>query len=595
MLIIFEGENQSIELTIRLNTVTVQVVGSLQFVCAIGQQLAWLGAVCQLPSKGLRYCDPVFTRTKREDLSGLLVEIKYDTVAFDEDEAKLCWHSLMADSIIATGFPIAERSDEDKGLQLPIEVMAAIAGVSMAVDMGSGFILKGDTLAFIPVQRRGNHVQWHLLGGDGEPLGYDFLRNSSLRPLPRNDFSNEDINSSIAFLGWAPKIRNFAGTYSLCHEDFKGKMITFSATDELDYSLIGWSRSCQTPEIMISLTGASISFSKIIGAGLTFVIGRKQFLPTSRPITDYDDILHDLHDRTVIFYDTATKRGWLIDAERAALQIILHRNLAEISYAKSRTAFEIADPNRLSSSTSAMKNNKRVQIGKGWDSAEGKDTIHWFSTVVKEIREEFVALTEKGYSEFQRCYPRTDIHCTSQGFVGFEYMALVERTSDMQPMKVEPAECGMWPTLAYDMHALILLGQNFQEILLPCDTDSLCPTFQKLPSERSYLAVEISKIDELLRRNGKGDCEKRLTASNIMWVTSEDVFQPCKWVNGEQCSCNRVQQLSRTQKGSKSENYGEVYAEGAIIFGTRLRKRLQRRHRLSQQTTIPQNERSSQN
>jgi len=203
-----------------MDMVSVQVTGSFQFVCAMGQQLAWLGAVCRLPSSGLRYCDPQFTQTKRENFNRPIVEIRYDTVAFDEDETKLCWHSLMADSVIATGFPIAERSDEDKGLQIPIEVMAAIAGVSMAVDMGSGFVLKGDTIAFIPVERRGNHVQWHLLDRDGESLDYSFLESSELRPLPRNAFNDKEVNSSIAFLGWAPNIRNHAGTYSVCQTDF---------------------------------------------------------------------------------------------------------------------------------------------------------------------------------------------------------------------------------------------------------------------------------------------------------------------------------------------------------------------------------------
>jgi hypothetical protein len=582
--------------TMETDVVIVQVTGSFQFVCAMGQQLAWLGAVCRLPSNGLRYCVPVFTRSKRENFNRPIVEIRYDIVAFDEDEIILCWHSLMADSVIATGFPIAERSDEDKGLQIPIEVMAAIAGVSMAFDIGSGFILKGDTIAFIPVEKRGDHVQWHLLDGDGEPLGHNFLGSSDLRPLPQNAFNDKEVNSSIAFLGWAPNVRNYAGTYTFCQTDFVRKIITFSATDELDYSLINWSRSCETPEMTISLTGASISFSKIVGAGLNFAIGRKQFLPTLRTITDYDDILNDLRDRRVIFYDTATKRGWLIDAERATLQIILHRTKAETSYTESTTAFQIADPNQLSSAASAMKSNKRVQIGKSWDSVEGKDTIRWFSTLVKEIREELVALNEKGHSEFQRCYPRTDIHCASPGFVGFEYMALVEKTSDLQPMKVEPAnECGAWPTLACDLHAVILLGQNFQELLLPCDTVSLCPNFQRLPSERSYLAVEVTKIKELLRRNSEDGYEKRLTASNIMWVTSEDVFQPCKWVNGEKCSCRRVQQLSKTHKGCKPENFSELYADGAIIFGARMRNRLERRRRLSRLTTTPQTERSSQN
>jgi len=137
-------------------------------------------------------------------------ELEYDVVSFDKDEIQLCWHFLIGDSVVATGFPIPERSYDDKGLQVPIEIMAALGGVSIAVDVGSGFFLKGETVAFIPVERRDDRVQWHLVDRDGELLDYGYLEKQGFKPLT-SKLDGEAINSTIAFLGWTPHVMNLAG------------------------------------------------------------------------------------------------------------------------------------------------------------------------------------------------------------------------------------------------------------------------------------------------------------------------------------------------------------------------------------------------
>jgi hypothetical protein len=185
-------------------------MGSAEFLCIIGQQLAWLGAVCRLSKKGLCYCDTVWIH----DRSGVnsdehSFKLEYELLSFDSDEIKLCWHSLIGDSVVATGFPIPERSHDDKGLQIPVEIMAALGGVSIAVNTGSGFILKGETVAFIPVKRKKDHVQWHLVDRSGEPIDYEYLEEQMPSTLATLD--GEAINSTIAFLGWTSHIMNLAG------------------------------------------------------------------------------------------------------------------------------------------------------------------------------------------------------------------------------------------------------------------------------------------------------------------------------------------------------------------------------------------------
>lgn len=126
------------------------------------------------------------------------------------DETKLCWHSLIGDFVVATGFPIPERSYDDKGLQIPVEIMAALSGVSIAVDLGSGFFLKGETAALIPVERRNDCVQWHLIHRGGELLDYENLEAQGIISVPRSVLGGEAINLTTAFLGWTPHVMNLA-------------------------------------------------------------------------------------------------------------------------------------------------------------------------------------------------------------------------------------------------------------------------------------------------------------------------------------------------------------------------------------------------
>jgi hypothetical protein len=291
---------------------------------------------------------------------------------------------------------------------------------------------------------------------------------------------------------------------------------------------------------------------------------------------DYKDILHDLRGRSVFLYDTATRRSWLIDAERAVLQIILHRSkIRAHDYIDPGIKFKVANHMEAGSAKSAMESNEQVRLRKGWDSAEGKEMDIWFSAIVKEIWEMLKALAFKSQSEYKRCFSLADFNLGSRGFVGFEYMGWVTSSADLEqhPMKVTlDSDCGYWPHLAHDLGAVVLLARDFQEVLSPRDEVSLCPKFRKLPSQKSYLATEVTTIRKFIEQYSVFNSQKRLSATNITWIVSENVFTPCNQQDGEDCSCKRVQELRKTS--SKKVNLGELWDGGAIIFGARFANHL---------------------
>jgi hypothetical protein len=69
------------------------------------------------------------------------------------------------------------------------------------VDIGSGFFLKGETIAFIPVERRSDRVQWHLVKRGGEITDYDYIEHEGFKLLPRSTLDGEAINSTTALAG----------------------------------------------------------------------------------------------------------------------------------------------------------------------------------------------------------------------------------------------------------------------------------------------------------------------------------------------------------------------------------------------------------
>jgi len=158
--------------------------------------------VCRPNQASLNYSDTIWIHEnpKGPALGPCRFTIDYEIREFDDDEPRPCWHSLVGKFAVATGFPIPERRSNNRGLQIPTVVMAALMGVSVAVDTGSGFILRGDKMTLTPVAYSEGRVQWHLAESkEGQ------------QTMVRLD--EKTIRESIGFLGWTPEVVNIAGMF----------------------------------------------------------------------------------------------------------------------------------------------------------------------------------------------------------------------------------------------------------------------------------------------------------------------------------------------------------------------------------------------
>jgi hypothetical protein len=192
----------------------VTVEGSEAYIVAVAQQLAWLGAACRESVGRLASC---YTRVSEgadsdNEFPGPLFDISYEVFSSGVDASTSCWHDLVGNSVIATGYSIPTRENGEIGLQISMEIMAALAKIPLATNFGGGYVLKGRSFVMAPLEKKGSSVQWHLFQNPGRNrLKYSDLRFLCPNRLSTDSLDEQEMKSSVCYLGWCPRSRNHLG------------------------------------------------------------------------------------------------------------------------------------------------------------------------------------------------------------------------------------------------------------------------------------------------------------------------------------------------------------------------------------------------
>jgi len=203
---------------VNLETKIITVNGTDNFIIAIAQQLAWLVSACQAsPTHKLAYSYVSFQENSLSDNRNPTFEVASEIGDLSSEELTpgRCWNEVVGSAVIAHGFPIPERSHDEEGLEIPLEIMAGLGGVSVATQYDGGYLLKGRSVMFVPVERRGNSVLWHSIQNDHGRIQYKDVANLCKRKrLPIGKLNENDLLSTRAFLGWCKTSANNLGRFS---------------------------------------------------------------------------------------------------------------------------------------------------------------------------------------------------------------------------------------------------------------------------------------------------------------------------------------------------------------------------------------------
>jgi hypothetical protein len=515
----------------------------------LAQLLAWIGSALSISPYGedMAYGVPSVVQTQHTDQAYSTTNVSFD-ITFEHEPLHVtdisCWLPLFSRMTIVSGFPIARRGDEI-GLEVSLQLLAAIAGISHVTRFEGGLVMKGFCNLIVPVQKTGDRLQWHVITSqDSETyLSYQAGLSRCRSRLLLEEVGVDDLKSTRAFLGWCSVYTSRLGS----------KEVDF---DNIDYS------GATEASGSIHFNGAQVGFQQWATATANFSIGAKQTKHYIGREGPFRSVTSAAERTPVLLYDTHERRGYLVSATDVMLHMIQHRHRLEPFEINSKHVFLETGVPTGSTAKEILRKNQNLSLSDD-GSYTFKHVVHSIWSILEDLRAKTVTKNQ----DAQGIAVQNPL---IQRLCGYEFKAIVQECGDYTLMETELSQNhGGWPLLIRDINALVLLADGFGDLITPADLDKsrLCNVWQRVPSGCDYIATTSNVLTDLYDVAGSRASRRYLTTTRLQWHQGESqLFDACG--NTNSCQCNRLQQIARKSDTVVLPNIGDVKA-GAIIFGNR--------------------------
>lgn len=505
----------------------VSVKGSEDAIVEVVQQLAWIGASFRTSTDDqIEYCEAIVCRSESDTLSPGALTITFENKRLEKEQVA-CWHSLFCNATIATGFPIPSRGDEI-GLEISLEMMAALGGATHAFEFEGGLIVKGHSTAFVPTKKQNDVVQWHCIRNtDGTTLAYkDVVQRCPLRAL-LSDVNLKDIRAR-SILGWWPTVESHLGA-------------------DVNYENISWSGASEAKR-SVKLSGASLGFSHIGAGTLSFAMSDRdhRLLIKREGHSSLQRIIQCATKIPVVLYDNIEKRGCLVPASDAILHLAL-KKLSKTRYKVNEKSVvpKFANPLRhgFDAARKCLVENLPLKLINKLEGDELGDKDYFFKDLFLEMWSYMEILSERGVE--QASAPGETIKGMQDILYGWEFMDLVDDVQTLQQNQVIIEKTsGGWVNLLEDLGSVVvLLAAGLEDLIRPTLTQGLCHEWKMVPKGKDYLATGVPMLNMLYERVGPQSTRERITRKGLMLHQLSLLFEHCRKGRAFQCGCVRLQQL----------------------------------------------------
>ena len=419
---------------------------------------------------------------------------------------------------MAKGFPVPKRSNSERGLEMSIELMAALAGARYAIEFGGGLVIKGYSAAFVPIISYEDSIQWHMvINNDGTRICYSDL---NIHRAPLDQVDQISIVAKRAILGWWGDSRSLLGTA------------------DVKYTNIDWSEAKEAGRsTWLSGGGFGFGFKSCVSGQLNFVLGAKDcrlVVPNNGPL---GRILGLAEKTPVALYDQHERRAWLVPA----LEVILHVIHARLSLGlynidETRATISYSKPTLKLSNQAARRAVIESQDTKLYEQPEGK--AYYGRDAVQDVWLLLERMMER--DEIISSTPGVKLRGTMRDrLYGWEIQALVEQKSFRRKEQVLKKSNGKWTDLLNDSNAVVLFANGFEEVIEPVShLTNLCSAWKTLPQDKDYLAVGCPLLEILYNEAGSRKTRKYLTSKHLQWSRGPTLFESCE--PNSDCSCSRL-------------------------------------------------------
>jgi hypothetical protein len=198
-------------------------------VTEIGEQLAWLGAALRLGPNNAEqviYCVPRVEiqsssssrapnrSTKHEDcIVQCNIEFDFeDCGCFDSvDEGGRCWHGFFKRPVIARGFPTLSRPKRSTGLEMPLNMMTALADTKYIQKFGGKIFVKGFSTMLVPTEICDGLLLWHLLHTKNANTRISYLDCN----LEHAEVEMANLHTYRHVVGWCSEVISHVGKWEV--------------------------------------------------------------------------------------------------------------------------------------------------------------------------------------------------------------------------------------------------------------------------------------------------------------------------------------------------------------------------------------------
>ncbi|KAK6501959.1 hypothetical protein TWF481_009777 [Arthrobotrys musiformis] len=514
------------------NQLLVEVIGTRDSVVEIGQQLAWLctalsppprqiGGTVAIPSiqyqnvPSQQETEPTtHTSTAHSSIhdTPCLPSASYQlTFTVEEQEETTscangqCWHNMFRNPVVVKGYPIPRRPHPNTGLEIPLNMMAGLAGTSYIQYFNDKLYIKGFSTLLVPTKRDDDILLWHLIHHPkGDRISY---LDTNVPHVGELTMAMLETNRHI--LGWCSKARYYAG----------------AADANYDVQPANNSRAYEG----CLLQKARILKRRQITGGAPYILGNKDIPPHSPGNILVENLLW-IHKRFIVLWDDRDKRGWLVNGTSALLHL-LRKSLENDRTGDFGSYFclqkeRIQEGPESHRDTSAIdvllnRNNLEQRIfreGYGDFCVENRlselfDSLEKIIVHQDEIAEKTFALDAGGWRHLE----------------GWDFSHLAASHDIIYPRVAQVQKVGTdWVGFIRSIQAVVLFGCGFGEIIKPQDPVSLCSRWSSVPIGQYYLTAASRDLSKIINMNGGQTADPIKLTDTIVCYGPPVAFDTCK-------------------------------------------------------------------
>ncbi|KAK5422308.1 hypothetical protein LTR06_000565 [Exophiala xenobiotica] len=503
----------------------VKVSGIRDSIAEVGEQLAWLGSALRSSTDhNLALCSP-FIENISNGPEGQTIEsspkiytchIQFNTYQHGAHPTMTngqCWHDMFRNPTLVEGFPILERLENIPGLEIPLNIMAALIHTSRIDVFDETPFIKGISSMLYPTQSLEGFLSWHhLCNKDSSMMSF-----TDDRIRCRYHVSSLDLQRVRHIVGWCPKVEYHAG----------------SAEAVLSIGKAGLPKThsgCVLDKVVLSA-------GNFITGGMEFRLGRKD-VPVHISPTGYRSKLQWMARKFVVLWDTGECKGWPVNGNSALLHLtrasLEHNRTDDFSSEfcfRSEDLQESIEPRCPGSSLDVLLKNENRQLPLY---REEKDPPR-FENRVEDLWNFLYHIAEyqhraAGQNGIKlRLRPRRHLE-------GWEFKDLALVRDHIYPRVASIPTIGKsWVDFVRDIQAIVLFGRGFGEVLQPSTNRSpICPHWHTLPPDNYYLAAAVGDLRKIMELDGDASATPPRLSDKIAWNLEDPSPVPfqCK---GEDC------------------------------------------------------------